>query len=283
MATIEELGARVDDLARRVDAAESVLAVQRPEGPLRRAWSTPASTGAAVVDRRPAGRAGRMPPPSCSPRTASGTVGPARAWPGAGWRSPPGWPSPRWSSPATSSSSPGSRSPGTGRRRGGTCCARAPGPTGTSLWMSGYEDDTYARVDGVWLHATMTLTTVFVSPAGEGWPTHPGLNAGRTPRPDGAGVRRPGGRWGRPRRGVRRGVRPPGSPTTCGRHRTGRSTGGGSHRRDGGARGPCSGRCESVTGVLSTPVMTSPWTSPAPAPGEPWRVPSTTAPGRRTL
>lgn len=41
---------------------------------------------------------------------------------------------------------------------------------GTALWMSGYEDDTYARVDGVWLHASMSLTTVFVAPAGAGWP-----------------------------------------------------------------------------------------------------------------
>ena len=32
------------------------------------------------------------------------------------------------------------------------------------------------------------------------------------------------------------------------------------------------------TGVLSTPVMTSPSTRPAEAPGEPGRVPSTTAP-----
>ena len=43
-------------------------------------------------------------------------------------------------------------------------------PDGTSLWMSGYEDDAYARVDGIWLHRSMTLTTMFVSPAGTGWP-----------------------------------------------------------------------------------------------------------------
>jgi len=41
---------------------------------------------------------------------------------------------------------------------------------GTSLWVSGFEDDTYERVDGVWLHASMLLTTYFVSPAGTGWP-----------------------------------------------------------------------------------------------------------------
>ena len=43
-------------------------------------------------------------------------------------------------------------------------------PDGTSLWMAGYEDDVYARVDGVWLHRSMTLTTLFISPAGTGWP-----------------------------------------------------------------------------------------------------------------
>jgi hypothetical protein len=43
-------------------------------------------------------------------------------------------------------------------------------PDGTSLWMAGYEDDVYERVDGVWLHRSMTLTTLFISPAGTGWP-----------------------------------------------------------------------------------------------------------------
>jgi hypothetical protein len=40
---------------------------------------------------------------------------------------------------------------------------------GTSYWMSGYEDDEYAMEDGVWLHRSMTLTTVFMTPVGEGW------------------------------------------------------------------------------------------------------------------
>ena len=40
---------------------------------------------------------------------------------------------------------------------------------GASLWMVGAEDDVYRRVDGMWLHESMTLTTYFVSPAGEGW------------------------------------------------------------------------------------------------------------------
>jgi hypothetical protein len=42
-------------------------------------------------------------------------------------------------------------------------------PDGSSYWMCGYEDDDYLRVDGVWLHHAMKLTTVFMSPVGEGW------------------------------------------------------------------------------------------------------------------
>jgi hypothetical protein len=45
-------------------------------------------------------------------------------------------------------------------------CRRADG---TSYWMCGYENDEYGRVDGVWLHLSMKLTTVFMAPVGEGW------------------------------------------------------------------------------------------------------------------
>jgi hypothetical protein len=42
-------------------------------------------------------------------------------------------------------------------------------PDGTSYWMCGYEDDEYRRIGGAWLHHSMRLTTVFMSPVGEGW------------------------------------------------------------------------------------------------------------------
>lgn len=45
-------------------------------------------------------------------------------------------------------------------------CRRADG---ISYWMCGYEDDEYALVDGVWLHRSMRLTTVCMTPVGEGW------------------------------------------------------------------------------------------------------------------
>jgi hypothetical protein len=40
---------------------------------------------------------------------------------------------------------------------------------GKPHWMVGFEDDEYARVGGVWLHARMKLTTVFLSPHETGW------------------------------------------------------------------------------------------------------------------
>jgi hypothetical protein len=40
---------------------------------------------------------------------------------------------------------------------------------GSSYWMCGYEDDGYALVDGVWLLRSMRLTTVCMTPVGEGW------------------------------------------------------------------------------------------------------------------
>jgi hypothetical protein len=45
-------------------------------------------------------------------------------------------------------------------------CRRADG---SSWWMCGFEDDEYARVDGVWLHRTMKLTTVFMGRVDQGW------------------------------------------------------------------------------------------------------------------
>lgn len=46
---------------------------------------------------------------------------------------------------------------------------------GRSLWMAGVERDTYARVDGQWLHRSMALEVVFLAPHETGW----GRRAGR--------------------------------------------------------------------------------------------------------
>ncbi len=42
-------------------------------------------------------------------------------------------------------------------------------PDGASFWMSGSESDRYVRVDGAWLHESMTLTTYFMAPVSDGW------------------------------------------------------------------------------------------------------------------
>jgi hypothetical protein len=40
---------------------------------------------------------------------------------------------------------------------------------GRPHWMAGFEDDTYRKVDGTWLHQGMKLTVVFLSPHETGW------------------------------------------------------------------------------------------------------------------
>jgi hypothetical protein len=40
---------------------------------------------------------------------------------------------------------------------------------GSPYLMCGYEDDQYDRVAGAWLHRSMKLTTLFMTPAAQGW------------------------------------------------------------------------------------------------------------------
>jgi hypothetical protein len=40
---------------------------------------------------------------------------------------------------------------------------------GRPHWMAGFEDDEYRRVEGVWLHSRMKLTSVFLAPHATGW------------------------------------------------------------------------------------------------------------------
>jgi hypothetical protein len=40
---------------------------------------------------------------------------------------------------------------------------------GRPHWMVGFEDDEYTRVGGVWFHARMKLTSVFLAPHETGW------------------------------------------------------------------------------------------------------------------
>ena len=46
-----------------------------------------------------------------------------------------------------------------------------------ALWMAGFEEDTYVRHHGVWLHRSMKLSVVFLAPHDRGWaqpPSRPG-------------------------------------------------------------------------------------------------------------
>ena len=40
---------------------------------------------------------------------------------------------------------------------------------GASFWMCGSEEDRYIRVDGSWLHESMTLTSFFMAPVADGF------------------------------------------------------------------------------------------------------------------
>lgn len=44
---------------------------------------------------------------------------------------------------------------------------------GRAMWMAGYEDDEYVRVDGRWLHSAMRLSVVFMAPYERGWSKPP--------------------------------------------------------------------------------------------------------------
>lgn len=48
---------------------------------------------------------------------------------------------------------------------------------GSQRWMAGVETDTYRRVDGHWLHASMKLETVMFAPYETGWARPQGAGA----------------------------------------------------------------------------------------------------------
>jgi len=168
MTTIEELTERVDRLAARVDAAESVLAIQSLKARYGELVDARFTRGGPLEADRLAEAAGR----AAALFTEDGV------WdggPGLGVVRGRAAIAARLAEPTVVFSRhlfvkprievDGDRA--TARWDLLSPCTR---PDGTSLWVSGWEDDTYARVDGTWLHATMTFTTVFASPAGGGWP-----------------------------------------------------------------------------------------------------------------
>jgi len=163
-----DLAARLDELARRVDAAESVLALHDLKSRYAGLVDARFARGA-VVDRD---RLGGLAAEAAACFTEDGVwdggpaLGVARGRDEIAARlAEPTLVFSRHLFVQPRLAVDGDRA--TGRWDLLCPCTR---PDGTSLWMSGVEDDTYRRVDGAWLHATMRLTTVFVSPAGTGWP-----------------------------------------------------------------------------------------------------------------
>lgn len=168
MATIEELTERVEGLAARVDAAESVLAIQ----------SLKAHYGELVDARFVRGRpvdAGGL---AELAREAAALFTEDGVWdggPGLGVVRGRAAIAARLAQPTVVFSrhlfvKPRIEVDGDRGRARWDLLSPCTRPDGTSLWVSGWEDDTYTRVDGTWLHASMTFTTVFASPAGAGWP-----------------------------------------------------------------------------------------------------------------
>jgi hypothetical protein len=167
MTTVEELGAELAALRQRVTATEAVLAIQDLK-----------ARYAALVDRRfsagsvvDADTLGRVADDVAALFTADGS------WDGGpGLGRVTGRPAiaARLAQPTLIFSRHFFTNPrievhgdtAIGRWELLSPCRRAEG---TSYWMCGYEDDEYACVDGTWLHSSMTLTSVFMAPVGEGW------------------------------------------------------------------------------------------------------------------
>ncbi|HXQ59572.1 MAG TPA: nuclear transport factor 2 family protein [Acidimicrobiales bacterium] len=167
MVTVEELAAEVAALQKRVAASETVLAIQALKARYGELVDRRFSAGAVVDATTLAGVADAV----------AALFAPDGVWDGGpGLGKAQGRPAiaARLGAPTLDFSRHFFLNPrievngdtATGRWDLLSPCRRADG---TSYWMCGYEDDDYVRVDGIWLHLSMTLTTVFMTPVGEGW------------------------------------------------------------------------------------------------------------------
>ena len=167
MTTVEELAAEVADLTRRVETSEAILAIQTLKARYAELVDRRFSAGA-VID------AGSL---AVVASSAAALFTPDGLWdggPGLGTARGRREISARLSEPTLIFSRHFFMNPRIdvdGRSARGrwdllSPCRRADG---SSYWMCGYEDDEYAWTDGAWLHRSMTLTTVFMTPVGEGW------------------------------------------------------------------------------------------------------------------
>jgi len=168
MTTIDELTARVEALTARVDAAEAVLAIQGLKAHYAEVVDARFVRGRPVADAHMAELAAE----------AASLFVEDGVWdggPGLGVARGRAAIAARLAAPTLTFSrhlfvTPRIEVDGataTARWELLSPCTRVDG---TSLWVSGWEDDTYVRTGGGWLHASMAFTTVFASPAGAGWP-----------------------------------------------------------------------------------------------------------------
>jgi len=167
MATIEELAIEIADLRQRVTASESVLAIQSLKALYGQLVDQRFSAGAVVAPETLAHVADAI----ADLFTADGV-----------WDGGPGLGvaigrraiAERLRAPTLTFSrhffmNPRIEVEGETARARWDLLSPSRRPDGSSYWMCGFEDDEYARVDGVWLHHSMKLTTVFMTPVGEGW------------------------------------------------------------------------------------------------------------------
>jgi SnoaL-like protein len=167
MTTLEELAAEVAALRQRVEASESVLAICDLKARYGTLVDGRFSAGA-VVDPGPLAAAAQA---AAALFTVDGT------WdggPGLGRATGRSEIAARLAAPTLDFSrhffmNPRIEVDGPTARGHWELLSPCRRPDGTSYWMSGYEDDVYACVDGTWLHRSMTLTTVFMAPVAEGW------------------------------------------------------------------------------------------------------------------
>jgi SnoaL-like domain len=167
MATIDELAESVAELGRRVDHAEAILEIQ----------ALKARYGDLVDQRFAGGRPVDHDALQRAAQAAADLFSPDGVWdggPGLGRQVGRAAIASRLASPTLSFSRHLFVKPRIevdGERAQGrwdllSPCQRSDG---SSWWMCGFEDDEYVRVDGIWLHQSMRLTTVFMTRVEPGW------------------------------------------------------------------------------------------------------------------
>ena len=172
MATVEELAGRVDALEARLRAAEDVQAIHRLK-----------ARYAELVDARYARRGGVKPADEVA-RIADAIAAlftPDGVWDGGaalGTCTGRDAIAARMREPTLSFSWHFFLKPCIeveGDTAHGTWDLLAPctSADGRAMWMAGVERDAYARVDGAWLHARMTLEVVVMAPHDRGWAKGP--------------------------------------------------------------------------------------------------------------